>query len=90
MTGPATTDVPRGTDAIAKRQARLGAPGRRTIFRQSAWTAAKDQALATLDASPYAAAKIAHSEAFIDPAHYSGDADASSSPAARPFRFGRS
>jgi translocation and assembly module TamA len=70
VTGPATTDVPRGTDAIAKLKGEWGLPvGAR--FRQQAWTAAKEQALATLDASPYAAAKITHSEASIDPEHYS-------------------
>ncbi len=71
VTGAATTDVPRGTDAIAKVKREWGLPvGAR--FRQQGWTAAKEQALATLDASPYAAAKIAHSEAAIDPEHYSG------------------
>ena len=57
------------------------------MFRQAAWTTAKEQALATLAASPYAAAKIAHSEAFIDPERYAADlaVELASGPA---FRFG--
>src|SRR5207244_3765139 len=38
------------------------------LFRQAAWDAAKVRALATLRASPYAAAKIVRSRADIDPA----------------------
>ena len=72
VTGPATTDVPRGTDAIARLKHTWGLPvGAR--FRQPAWTAAKETALATLTASPYAAAKITRSEASIDPANASAD-----------------
>ena len=67
VTGPATTDVPLGTDAIAKLEREWSLPVG-AVFRQSAWSAAKNQAQLTLAASPYAAAKITHSEAFIDPA----------------------
>jgi translocation and assembly module TamA len=86
VTGPATTDVPRGTDAIANLKHNWGLPvGAR--FRQPAWTAAKEAALATLTASPYAAAKITHSEASIDPPNYSAQLalELTSGPA---FRFG--
>jgi len=86
VTGPATTDAPRGTDTIARVQSGWGLPVG-MIFRQSAWTAAKDQAVATLTSAQYAAAKIAHSEAFIDPALYAGDltVELESGP---PFYFG--
>ena len=86
VTGPATTDAPLGTDAIAKLTRDWGlAQGE--IFRQPAWTAAKTKAVATMEASPYAAAKITHSEASIDPEHRSADlvVDIDSGP---PFRFG--
>ena len=66
VSGPAVDDTPRGTDAIARLRAGWGlAPGE--IFRQSQWTAAKNQALATLRAAPYPAARIVRSEAAIDP-----------------------
>ncbi len=86
VTGPATTDVPRGTDTIARVQSGWGLPVG-MIFRQSAWTAAKDQAVATLTSAQYAAAKIVHSEAFIDPSLYTGDltVELASGP---PFYFG--
>ena len=86
VTGPATTDVPLGTDAIAKLEREWSLPVG-AVFRQSAWSAAKSQAQLTLAASPYAAAKITHSEAFIDPARYSGalTVELASGPA---FRFG--
>ena len=86
VTGPATTDAPLGTDAIEKLKKEWTLPIGAT-FRQPAWTAAKEQALATLAASPYAAAKITHSEAFIDPEHYSAKLalDLASGPA---FSFG--
>ena len=87
VTGPATTDAPLGTDAIAKLTRDWSLPERET-FRQPAWNAAKDQALATLQASPYAAAKITNSEASIDPERRSADLliEIDSGP---PFRFGR-
>ena len=59
-----------GTDRRARRhrrhRARCSASGccrSATVFRQSAWTAAKQRAVASLAASPYAAAKLAASEA---------------------------
>jgi translocation and assembly module TamA len=57
------------------------------VFRQPAWTAAKDNAVATLAASPYAAARTTHTEAAIDPERRSADlvVDIDSGP---PFRFG--
>jgi translocation and assembly module TamA len=86
VTGPAATDVPLGTEAIAKIKDdwRL-AQGE--IFRQAAWTAAKGVAVATLAASPYAAARIVRSEAAIDPERRSAElvVDIDSGP---PFRFG--
>jgi translocation and assembly module TamA len=66
VTGPAITDAPLGTDAISKLEHEWALP-EGAAFRQSAWTAAKQRALATLAASPYAAARIEKSEAAIDP-----------------------
>jgi translocation and assembly module TamA len=37
------------------------------VFRQTAWTSAKERAVAGLAATPYAAAKLVASEAKIDP-----------------------
>ena len=70
--GPAASDAPLGTDAIASLTRDWVLPAG-AQFRQSTWTAAKDQAVATLTASPYAAARIAKSEAFIDPERRSAD-----------------
>ena len=86
VTGPATIDVPLGTAAIAK-LTRDWTLGKGDVFRQPAWSAAKERAVATLAASPYAAAKIANSEASIDPAQRSADlsVDIDSGP---PFHFG--
>jgi len=86
VTGPATTDAPLGTEAIARLRAGW-ALEKGEVFRQSAWSAAKTKAVATLAASPYAAARIAHSEAAIDPERRSAElsVDIDSGPA---FRFG--
>jgi translocation and assembly module TamA len=86
VTGPATTDVPLGTEAIDKLTRGWGLP-KGEIFRQAAWSAAKQKALATLAASPYAAARITHSEATIDPERRSADlvVDIASGPR---FSFG--
>jgi translocation and assembly module TamA len=86
VTGPATTDVPRGVDAVTRLKRDWGLPVGST-FTQSAWTAAKDLALSTLVASPYPAAKITHSEALINPPLYSATLtmELASGPA---FRFG--
>ena len=86
VTGPATTDVPLGTGAIAKISEDWGLP-KGDVFRQTAWSSAKERALATLRASPFAAAKIVRSEAEIDPDRRTGDLslELESGPA---FRFG--
>jgi translocation and assembly module TamA len=86
VTGPATTDVPLGTGAIAKINEEWGLP-KGEVFRQTAWSSAKERALATLRASPFAAAKIARSEAEIDSDTRTGDLslELESGPA---FRFG--
>ncbi len=86
VNGPAQDDVPLGSDAIAKMRGdwklRIG-----DVFRQEAWAEAKDAALATLAASPYAAARIEGSEAYIDPENHSAtlSMEFASGP---PFRFG--
>ncbi len=87
VTGPAATDAPLGTDAISKLEHEWALP-EGAAFRQSAWTAAKQRALATLAASPYAAARIEKSEAAIDPGLESADlyVEIASGPA---FRFGQ-
>jgi translocation and assembly module TamA len=84
--GPAQLDVPTGTDAIAAIQRDWGLPVG-DVFRQSAWSSAKDRAVASLAASPYAAARLVASEAKIDPDAKSADLSVaiSSGPA---FHFG--
>ncbi|MEO8344949.1 MAG: BamA/TamA family outer membrane protein [Betaproteobacteria bacterium] len=64
--GPAQLDVPTGTDVISRIQREWRLPVG-DVFRQPAWTSAKERAVATLAASPYAAAKLVASEAKIDP-----------------------
>jgi translocation and assembly module TamA len=66
VTGPATSDAPMGTNAAARARTEWRLPVG-AIFRQGAWDDAKRGALATLTASPYAAATIDNSEARIDP-----------------------
>ena len=85
VAGPAN-DAPEGQAAIAKLRDEWLLP-KGDIFRQEAWTAAKNLAVATLAASPYAAAKLTSSEARIDPPAHSADLDVSiaSGP---PFRVG--
>jgi translocation and assembly module TamA len=84
--GPATADVPLGTQAIAEARdgwrLRLG-----EVFRQADWIEAKAQALRDLQRSPYAAARIAASEARVDPDAQAADLSVriESGP---PFRFG--
>ena len=65
VTGAATTDS-EGEEAIAgvRRQWPL-APG--APFRQSVWTSAKSQMVATLAGNAFAAAKLVASEASVDP-----------------------
>ena len=86
VTGPAATDVPAGTDAIAKLRSEWLLPSQ-AVFRQSLWDSAKTRAVATLAASPYAAASLSSSAAIIDPVQRSADlsVDIASGP---PFRFG--
>lgn len=84
--GPATTDVPLGTGAVREARARwdlnLG-----EVFRQAAWIDAKAKTLLELKRGPYPAAKIAHSEARVEPATLAAelDVDIDSGP---PFRIG--
>ena len=87
VTGPAADDASAGTAAIAEMRSDWRLP-RGEVFRQSEWDSAKEQALATLTASPYAAAKIIASEARIDPAAQSAalSLEVESGP---PFRFGQ-
>jgi translocation and assembly module TamA len=84
--GPAQLDVPTGTDAIDRVRRGWSLPVGDT-FRQSAWTSAKERSVATLSASPYAAAKMVASEARIDPDAKSAalSVEILSGPA---FRFG--
>jgi translocation and assembly module TamA len=84
--GPAQFDIPTGTDAIAKIQHDWALPVG-DVFRQSAWSSAKDRAVGGLAASPYAAAKLVTSEAKIDPEARSAElsVEISSGPA---FHFG--
>ncbi len=58
--------LPEGAAAIARIEAQWGLPIG-AVFVQSAWTQAKQRAVATLAASPFAAAKLTASEARIDP-----------------------
>ena len=72
VTGPAATDAPLGTEAIARIRREWGLP-EGAEFKQAAWTLAKERAINTLTGSPYAAARIARSEALIDPERASAD-----------------
>jgi translocation and assembly module TamA len=86
VTGPAATDSPAGTDAIARMRSGWLLPSG-ALFRQSVWDAAKTRAVATLAASPYAAASLTNSAATIDPTQRFADlsVEVASGP---PFRFG--
>jgi len=66
VTGPASEDPAAGAQAIDKVRGEWRLPIG-AIFRQSAWTTSKERAVATLAAQRYAAAKLASSEAYIDP-----------------------
>jgi len=74
VTGPAATDSAQGAEAIARLRREWGLP-QGAIFTQAAWDGAKARALQTLAVSPYAAAKLATSEARIDPALGEADLD---------------
>ena len=86
VTGPAATDAPLGTEAIASMRRDWALP-EGAQFRQQAWTLAKERALNTLTGSPYAAARIVRSEAAIDPDAATADlyVQIASGP---EFRFG--
>jgi translocation and assembly module TamA len=86
VTGPAVTDAPLGTEAIATVRRDWGLP-EGAQFRQQAWTLAKERALNTLTGSPYAAARIVRTEAAIDPEQATADLyiELESGP---EFRFG--
>ncbi len=85
IAGGANTD-PLGTEAITKVRDEWGLPAGQ-VFRQTAWSTAKERALATLRASPFAAAKIVDSRADIDPDSRAAvlSIELDSGP---PFRFG--
>ena len=86
VTGPALTDAPLGTEAIARIRQEWSLP-EGAQFRQQAWTLAKERALNTLTGSPYAGAKIVRTEALIDPEQ--GSAELYIELASGPeFRFG--
>ncbi len=71
ITGPAR-DTPPGPDVLARIRDEWLLPVDAT-FRQPLWTAAKARAVATLAASPFAAATLAASQARVDPASQSAD-----------------
>ncbi len=66
VTGPASTDPAQGTDAIAALRDTWSLP-KGAQFRQTQWDNAKRRAVSVLASTPYAAARIAKSEAVIDP-----------------------
>jgi translocation and assembly module TamA len=72
VTGPAASDVPGGPQAIEEARAgwslELG-----EVFRQAEWIDAKAQALRALRRSAYAAARIVHSEARVEPDRHAAD-----------------
>jgi translocation and assembly module TamA len=72
VTGAAPADTPLGSEAARDVRdgwsLRLG-----EVFRQAAWIEAKEQAVRTLRRSPYAAARIAKSEARVDPGRSAAD-----------------
>jgi len=87
VTGPASADSPLGTETIARLTKEWALP-EGAQFKQEAWTLAKERAINTLTGSPYAAARLAKSEALIDPEHASADltVELASGPA---FGFGQ-
>ncbi len=86
VTGPAATDEP-GAKGVIAGLTRDWSLAEGEVFRQSAWTIAKERALAALAGTVYAAARIERSEALIDPESRSADlvVELASGPA---FRFG--
>lgn len=85
VTGPARGS-PEGAAAIAKLSDTWLLP-KGDVFRQQAWTSAKNFAVATLAANAFAAARLAASEARIDPEARTADLSVAidSGP---PFRIG--
>jgi translocation and assembly module TamA len=65
-------ESPQGAAAIAKVSDTWLLP-QGDVFRQQAWTSAKNRAVATLAANAYAAARLTASEARIDPDAHSGE-----------------
>ena len=74
VTGPATDDAALGRPAIKEARdgwsLRLG-----EVFRQAEWIEAKELAVQALRRGPYAAARIARSEARVDPEARRADLD---------------
>lgn len=74
VSGAAMNDVPLGTLAIKEARdgwsLRLG-----ETFRQAEWIDAKERAVRTLRRGPYAAARIAHSEARVIPDRQAAELD---------------
>jgi translocation and assembly module TamA len=64
--GAAQSEGPIGANAVANIERNWALPAGE-IFRQSAWTTAKERAVSGLAASPYAAARLVASEAKIEP-----------------------
>jgi translocation and assembly module TamA len=85
VTGPAQEDAA-GQAALAKTRRDWLLPVG-DVFRQSAWTQAKAQAVATIAASPFASAAIVDSEANIEPDEQRADL-AVTIASGPPFRFG--
>lgn len=69
--GPAN-DTPQGATAIGTLRDQWLLP-KGEPFLQERWTAAKQRAVSTLAASPYAAARLAASEALVDPPKRTAD-----------------
>ena len=88
VTGPASVDSPLGTETIARITKRMERFPRARCSSRKPWTLAKERAINTLTGSPYAAARIARSEALIDPERASADLtiELASGPA---FGFGQ-
>jgi translocation and assembly module TamA len=74
VTGPATADAALGAPAIKEARdgwsLKLG-----EVFRQAEWIEAKELAVQSLRRGPYAAARIARSEARVDPEARRADLD---------------
>ena len=66
VTGPAATEVPLGTQAIAAARDGWSMP-KGDIFTQTGWADAKRGVVATVAGNAYAAARLTSSEARVDP-----------------------